>query len=900
MKTNFAKHVVLPAFALSAMSFAVSSASAQEAPQVNKPVLEEVVIVGRLQSGAESLVIERLEQPVAMDLLAADFIGRVGDSSVASALRRVPGITLIDDKFVFVRGLGERYSSSLLNGAVVPSPDLTRNVLPLDIFPTSIVESIAVQKVHSSDMPAAFGGGTVDIRTKGIPNAPLFTLEIGTGLNTESDGDFLTYNGGDDDDFGEDDGTRALSSALNQALYTYRGSLNRSDILEQLRKDDPNATLSDAEAVNRQLATELYRDISIKEDDGEPDFSGEVNVGNRFYLGETEEIELGFLAGLAYDRQWRNKSTTTRSPGDADEVAFRDRTTRNVSLTANLALELRLNADHSIETTSLLLRNTDDEVSITDAYDNDRPIEAGIADRKYQIRYEQRELEVHQISGEHIFGEVTREILGLESMDWADRVTFNWYYSDSEATTEIPNEVSVEASQDFNADISTVNLNSTSGDFRFTDLKDDVESYGWELLWPVMTMDWDIQMTGGGDFWKKARTYKQTQFGLGTVDPDARPTLVGPLGGVYSDANILNPGLGYQIAVVGSNSESYIAANKINAYFGKLDVTWQNTWRFIAGVRYEDYQQVGLTWDPLDFEGIPIVADESSQEAIANELRNASFVDDDVFTSLAATYMRPGFWAEDFQLRFGYSETTVRPDLREIADSSYVDPITDDLVFGNPDVRPAQFKNYDTRAEWFFSNGDNLTVSLFYKDITDPIEQFQAAGGEGITAVEIINAESAEILGMEVEFMKTLGDLSPSLTPFFVQGNITILDTELVAGDEADAPTNPTRELYGASDQVYNFIFGYDSPDEKHAATLSYNFFGERLYFAGRNGEDDAFEQPFNSLDATYTYYPTPGLKVKLKVKNILDESVEIERGNVTTFEEEVGQSFSASIKYEF
>lgn len=900
MKTNFVKNTLLPAFSLSVLSMAIS-AVAQEDSQRALPPMEEVVIVGRLQSGAESLVMERLEQEVAMDILGSEFIGRVGDSNVASALRRVPGITLIDDKFVFVRGLGERYSSSLLNGAVVPSPDLSRNVLPLDIFPTSIVESITVQKVHSSDMPAAFGGGTVDIRTKSIPTDFMLTLELGSAFNTESDGNFLSYKGGGDDSFGEDDGTRALSSTLHNALYTYGGSLNRSDILDTLRLTNPDATLADAEAVNRELATELYRNIGVSEVDGDQDFSGEINVGNRLYLGASEETELGFLAGVAYDSQWRNANTVTRAPSDTTEVAYRQESTHNVSLTMNLALGLRFNEEHNIETTSLLLRNTDDKVSITDSFDNDRPQSAGVSDRAYRIRYEQRELEVHQIRGEHVFGELTRDTLGLDALAFADGMTFNWFYSDSTSTTEIPNQVTVQASRDFNAGTNTVNQNSSSGDFRFTDLNDEVESYGWEVTMPFSTIDWNVQISGGGEYWQKARTYRQTQFGLGTVSSNATGTLTGPLDEVYSDTNILNPSLGYQISLVGSNSESYIAVNRVDAYYSKLDVTWQDTWRVVAGLRYEDYQQVGLTWDPLDFDGSPILTTENQgQDAIAQELNDAVFVKDDVFTSMAATYMRPGFLAEDFQLRFGFSETTVRPDLREIADSSYIDPITDDLVFGNPDLRPAEFLNYDVRAEWFFSNGDNLTVSAFYKDISDPIEQFQAAGGEGIVAVEVINADSAEILGFELEFMKTLGEFSPQLTPFFVQGNLTILDTELVAGDEADAPTNAKRRLFGASDQVFNLILGYDSSNEQHAATLSYNYFGERLYFAGRNGQDDAFEQPFHSVDATYSYYPTPNLILKLKAKNLLDDNVEIEQGSVTTFEKEIGMTFSASLQYQF
>lgn len=148
--------------------------------------------------------------------------------------------------------------------------------------------------------------------------------------------------------------------------------------------------------------------------------------------------------------------------------------------------------------------------------------------------------------------------------------------------------------------------------------------------------------------------------------------------------------------------------------------------------------------------------------------------------------------------------------------------------------------------------------------------------------------------------MKTLGEFSEVLQSFFVQGNLTLLDTELVAGNKADAPTNPKRDLVGASDYAANFIVGYDSPNEMHAATLSYNVFGERLYFAGRNGEPDAYEQPFHSLDMTYSYYPTENIIVKLKLRNILDQGLEIEREGRLTYEEEVGRTLSASIQYQF
>ena len=200
-------------------------------------IIEEVVVLGRLKSSTTDVFVERLEQEVVVDLLSAEDISRVGDSTVAAALRRVPGLTLVDNQFVYVRGLGERYSSALLDGATVPSPDFMRNVIPLDIFPTNILDSLAVQKGYSADMPAAFGGGNINIRTRNIPDGPVFEIEVGSGWNFESGNDTFTSSGGDDDWFGKDDGGRALPSAISGALQTFRGDVSTGNILQTLRFD---------------------------------------------------------------------------------------------------------------------------------------------------------------------------------------------------------------------------------------------------------------------------------------------------------------------------------------------------------------------------------------------------------------------------------------------------------------------------------------------------------------------------------------------------------------------------------------------------------------------------------------------------------------------------------------
>jgi hypothetical protein len=132
----------------------------------------------------------------------------------------------------------------------------------------------------------------------------------------------------------------------------------------------------------------------------------------------------------------------------------------------------------------------------------------------------------------------------------------------------------------------------------------------------------------------------------------------------------------------------------------------------------------------------------------------------------------------------------------------------------------------------------------------------------------------------------------------FVQGNLTVQESELVAGGDANVPTNAVRPLSGASDYVVNFMLGFDSADAKHTASLIYNVFGERLYVAGRNGAPDGYEKPFHSLDLTYFWYPTSRVTLKAKVQNLLGETIRIERSGVITFEEDPGTVFSLSMSW--
>jgi len=403
-----------------------------------------------------------------------------------------------------------------------------------------------------------------------------------------------------------------------------------------------------------------------------------------------------------------------------------------------------------------------------------------------------------------------------------------------------------------------------------------------------------MEFSAGFEHTRKGRTYRQSQFSLGALSVGDPAILTGAAGDVFSNAHITDSANEFVFDLTGTNSQSYIAATMTDAVFGQVDWLWRDSWRLSAGVRWEDYRQVALDWN--------IYAFSLQNPQISNDpevLEKAVFQKEQVYPSVSLTYISE-WWAELFQLRAGWSKTVARPDLREITDTSYVDARTGFLTDGNPNVRPANVENYDARAEWFFSNGNNFTVSAFYKDLANPIEFFESAASDTNRSREIINVQSGRIFGTEIEGMVALGFLGGFWEAFFVQGNLTIQNTKLVAGEQADAPTNDVRRLAGASDFVANLMIGYDSSNGRHAATLVYNYFGDRLYVAGRNGAPDAFEQPFHSVDATYSWYASETITLKAKVQNLLNDAISIEREGVVTFKEKPGTGIAVSFNWSF
>ena len=462
--------------------------TAQEQSTDDSTAMEEVVVkASRLKGTASAVLQERRNQAFVADILGAEQIARTGDSDAAAALKRVTGLTLVDGKFIYVRGLGERYSSTQLNGAAVPSPDPTRTVIPLDLFPSAIIESLSVQKSYSPSMPAHFGGGNVDIRLKTIPKDFIFNVAGNIGGNSENSSKGLGYNGGGNDWRGKDDGTRAAPAALTQ-LWQSHSPLN------ELSQQD-----------NRVIASQLNRDYDPKDLTINPDTGIDLTLGDRFdFNNSLGDFRLGYLSALSYDNEWQvteqYEGQDYTNPGDGvwslvrgfDKIKSTEHSVRFAGM-FNFGLEY--NRDHRIDFSNLILRDTRDQIKDKLGNTNNVLLSDGLRVRDSEVKYEERQLIVNQVKGTHNFPELWN--LGI---DWKySNARSNRYAPGNITTRYILADENEDGVFDFNNE-SSLRKATTSTRYSFQNLDDKVEDYGFDASLPLTLLNAEIELKIGFDF----------------------------------------------------------------------------------------------------------------------------------------------------------------------------------------------------------------------------------------------------------------------------------------------------------------------------------------------------------------------------------------------------------------
>lgn len=876
--------------------------------QEDEEAIEEVVAVGtRLKGTAAAVLQERQNQAFVADILGAEQISRTGDGDAAAALKRVTGLTLLDGKFIYVRGLGERYSSTQLNGMGVPSPDPTRSVVPLDLFPSDIIESLNVQKSFSPNMPAHFGGGNVNIRTKTIPNDFVFKLSVGSGWETNNSDDGFFYSGGGDDWTGRDDGTRALPSVIKNSL----DAAQSDDGIEGSSRFP--LTLQERQTMLQSMNWDIGPDVKSVD----PDLSLGATFGDVYNVSFGEEI--GFLSTISYDNKWSvNEEVNGTNLGtvgcsdlfpDGGDKCFAQTyngivTEQNVTWSGMFNVGFKYDSNHRIDISNMILHDMRDRlrnrefIDVNETLFNERELQ------RIDILFEERRMTSSQIKGTHNF------------IEW-NQLYLDWYAGSSRANRSAPGALDAVLQSNFDngtlvstqlQDVAAVNV---SRDYQ--ELRDTSETWGWNAGMPFFGHGWELEVKAGADFYEKARSASNVTIEVPHRAIDDAFTVGDRIDTIFSPSNLSNPDFyasstGQGILESGTaDGDKYAAATMVDAYYFLADAFIDNTWRISGGLRWEDFRQLS----------VPFGAHQNTFSVEGNEIAQLAFQEDDIYPSLALTYM-----AGEHQFRFNVSQTAIRPDMRDISTTFFIDPITEFLVRGSPLLRSSKLDNIDFRWEWYMSDGNNVSVALFHKDIENPIELVELATVGGAEPnLLTANGESGNLQGIEVEFLHDFAFLGGYWSNFFLSGNVTFSDSEVTLGiaddgvdslfetqlkDALDATsvsnivTNNTRRLVGHSEWVANLNFGWDSEDGEHSASLVYNVFGPRIIIPGTRGNEDAEEEPFHSLDFVYTYYPDFNTTVKFKVGNMLGQDKEILQEGLELYKQERGTTFSASYTYEF
>ncbi len=849
---------------LAAQEAAATEAAAAEGAATRLDAVEVVGAAVRIDDQAAFLDLERMSVSVD-DTLSIEQITRAGDTDAAVALRRVTGLTLVNNRFIYVRGLGERYSSVLLNGAQIPSPDPTRRVIPLDLFPTDVLEGVVVQKTYTADMPGEFGGGTIQLRTRSIPLEPFFRASVtvgGEAGTTFSDG--LRYEEGSHDWTGRDRSARMLDPTLD-------GVRRAGDFFAGRAFGNPDGfTAPEIERVGERVAAGGRYD-TFQEEIG-PDFGASVAGGRRFDL--SDDVRFGVLGSVRYSSQWDVQEETRRRFQASDAgLLLRDETklegsSREIDLSGFGVLGLELGSDHRFTLTSMLLRQTEDEARE----------ETGIVDtqelQRYRLEWVENSLLSHQLAGQH-------------RLPWFDEMAdFDWQYTDATARRFAPNLREYRFNFD-DARNRTLSLFGESNQQSWADLVDDSRSLDLGFKAPFAFQDGAFYGTVDLNLGRTLRDRDSYIRRYGFRDRFTNPLLrnaviaLPTLSQIFSAANI-GPA-GFVLEEQTQGTDNYFAEQRLDYVGLGVDMTFDDRFRINVGARSESNVQKVTTFSVLQ----------------AGQVIESGLDEDDLLPSFGATWMID----DSQQLRFAWSRTLSRPDFRELTPAPFLDPILDILTFGNPDLETASITNFDLRWEYYFSADESLSVALFRKEFEQPIEK-KLASATGALQQTLDNAESATNQGLEIDGFTRLGFANDwlngiNLSDWFIAANYAWIDSEIrLDPARSGINTNLNRPLEGQSPYVLNFQLGYSDPDGMHELALSFNQSGERIVRVGIDTQPDVYEQPAGQLDFNWRWQFASDWSSRLRLRNLLDPAIEFRQGTGNVREFKRGREMALSIEW--
>lgn len=680
--------------------------------------IEEVVVEVLPDTSTDAVqVVRRRKRATVSDAISAEQMQRSPDSNASDAAKRMVAATIEDGRYVVIRGLGGRYSSTLLNGVSLPSPDPDVPAAPLDLFPAALVANLTVAKTFSPDMPGNFAGGALSIETRSFPSK--FTLKTRIGVSADSQSSFRSvngYRGGSLDILGYDDGTRALPAAIP------------TDRLAS----DPNLSLSE---INRQ-ASSFRNNWSLKPTTAVPNLSLGATVGDTLKLPRSQR--LGYFAAASFGRSTVRRDIHLARVGESDgqggylpSVLQLDdqQGIRNVSLSGLLTAGWSKSSEHQINLVALYAHSAEIAGSRITGTDNSTTE----VDRT-RMRFLERDMEFAQLVGEHRLGN-GRAIAG-----WQLNLA---HVGQQEPDTRDLLRVLIPDGR------YVIDHGSGSAERLFSDLGDVTGGGGADVTVPIGP----VKLKTGGSVSRSERSYQTRRFhfdlfdGAELLEPDQafRPE---------------NAGVAMAMSESTLPSDGYKASRTVLAGYGLADISLGESLRLVGGARVEQSSlDIGLTTD-IDLM-IPPAKPITQTHRVLLPAVNAVFA-----------------VSKRSNLRAAYGITVARPNFREVSPALYFDYVRRRAIGGNPDLTETRIHNADLRWETFLGDTELLAASLFYKHFASPIERTVVEAGDGQN-IGFANAKSADSYGIELEMRIGLQRLAQLLAPLSFGANLSLIRSQL-------------------------------------------------------------------------------------------------------------------------
>jgi hypothetical protein len=831
-----------------------ADASLAAAGQAGVDVVEVIAQADRAAEATQLL--RRKRSAVVSDTMSAEAIRKTPGSAAADVAKRAPAVTVRDDKYIYVRGLGERYTSALLNGSRLPSTDPERRVVPLDLFPAEFLESISIVKSYTPDLPGDFSGGLALLQLRDFPDRPTFGLGLSGNANTQVTGkDFGTYRGPTADYFGLGAYKRRLPGTVPEEPF--------------------------ARPLGPAVGRSFPDNWAVETIDAPPGAGINVTAGNTWG-------PFGLQVGGVYGNEYKRRDERVRQ-FLVGGVAFEDPepllkddyrftySTLQTKLGGVLSSALKLGDATKLSLRALVNRNAYKEtlfgVGQNDNLGFDQDPEQ--IQQQTRLRYTEEELALGQLAGEHAFP--------WFSVDW--RTAF------ARTTQEEPDMRHTTYRGPRNPRFGPLGFtNDSSGGLRlFNDLEEIMTDSALDVTVPFSTAlpftdVWSglpAKFRFGPAYTYRDRDFQQRRFvfdlsqSAGAIDRTLPPEEL------FDPSNI-GPG-GFEVEEQTQPRDAFAATHEIIGGYGMFDLPLvRDRLRFVFGVRME-YSLIRLeTFDEL---GDPVRA----RKKDIDPLPGANLI------------LSP---RDDMNVRLAWSRSVSRPEFRELSPVQYPAPRGLRPLIGNPDLVQTAIESYDLRWEWFLGPLELLSFSAFFKSLDRPIEQVVIQQASNI-ADSFDNADTGQIAGFEIEGRKDFGFLGPSFEHLSFLANFTYADSMVEVGPRKrfQAQTSSERQLQGQAPFIANGALDYTHP-RWGTARLLYTTADDRIASVGAFGLPDIVETRREQIDAV-AIVPLKDLlgvplTVKLAAENLLNDHVLFLQGDAVQRRFTTGVEFSFGLSYAY